>query len=304
MVSTRPIQRIKNTWIEGIRVIPTVNWGDESTFDFCFDGIEKGSIVAVSTYPALEHGCCQGQKEWFMSGYNEMLQRIEPEKIICYNKPLSEMQRNLIYVDYESCSWRYLEYEQSLETEDLSVYKLGFTSSVNHDIIDYTIIGTDGLAIRERHHTSSPNPKYHSDPHDHIIDWGRGFPSFGDAITYFDGPAPEFKRCLGGLGITSTTFQNDFKEDRVLSVEEFKDCISRGGEVVFQWGQTEYGIGLIASPPHLAANGSPALQYCVAYADGSHEKLYDTPDDVLEYMVGKERIGDIITKAQITYRTI
>ena len=239
-----------------------------------------------------------------MSGYNEMLQRIEPEKIICYNKPLSEMQGNLIYVDYESCSWRYLEYEQSLETEDLSVYKIGFTSSVNHDIIDYTIIGTDGLAIRERHHTSSPNPKYHSDPHDHIIDWGRGFPSFGDAITYFDGPAPEFKRFLGGLGITSTTFQNDFKEDRFLSVEEFKDCISRGGEVVFQRGQTEYGIGLIASPPHLAANGSPALQYCVAYADGSHEKLYDTPDDVLEYMVGKERIGDIITKAQITYRTI
>ena len=114
MVSTRPIQRIKNTWIEGIRVIPTVNWGDGSTFDFCLDGIEKGSTVAVSTYPALEHGYCQGQKEWFMSGYNEMLQRIEPEKIICYNKPLSEMQGNLIYVDYESCSWRYLEYEQSL----------------------------------------------------------------------------------------------------------------------------------------------------------------------------------------------
>lgn len=34
---------------KGIRVIPTVNWGDESTFDFCFEGIEKGSVVAVST---------------------------------------------------------------------------------------------------------------------------------------------------------------------------------------------------------------------------------------------------------------
>ena len=40
---------------KGIRVIPSVNWGDESTFDFCFDGVEKGSIVAVSTYMALEH---------------------------------------------------------------------------------------------------------------------------------------------------------------------------------------------------------------------------------------------------------
>lgn len=34
---------------KGIRVIPTVSWGDECTFDFCFDGIPKGSTVAVST---------------------------------------------------------------------------------------------------------------------------------------------------------------------------------------------------------------------------------------------------------------
>ena len=41
-------------WVsKGIRVVPTVNWGDESTFDFCFEGIEKGSVVAVSTYMAI-----------------------------------------------------------------------------------------------------------------------------------------------------------------------------------------------------------------------------------------------------------
>lgn len=46
----------KNRWCgaywqgKNLNVIPTVSWGDESTFDFCFDGIEKGSIVAVSTY--------------------------------------------------------------------------------------------------------------------------------------------------------------------------------------------------------------------------------------------------------------
>ena len=32
---------------KGIRVIPTVSWGDENTFDFCFKGISKGSVVAV-----------------------------------------------------------------------------------------------------------------------------------------------------------------------------------------------------------------------------------------------------------------
>ena len=37
---------------QGLRVVPTVNWGNETTFDFCFAGIEKGSVVAVSTYMA------------------------------------------------------------------------------------------------------------------------------------------------------------------------------------------------------------------------------------------------------------
>lgn len=48
---------------KGIRVIPTVNWGDESTFDFCFEGIEKGSVVAVSTYMASEHDNRQDQDD-------------------------------------------------------------------------------------------------------------------------------------------------------------------------------------------------------------------------------------------------
>ena len=53
---------------KGIRVVPSVNWGDESTFDFCFDGIEKGSVVAVSTYMASEHDHRKDQKEWFLAG--------------------------------------------------------------------------------------------------------------------------------------------------------------------------------------------------------------------------------------------
>ena len=94
---------------KGIRVVPTVNWGDESTFDFCFEGIEKGSVVAVSTYMASEHDNRCDQKEWFMTGYNELLRRIEPERIICYNTPFPEMQGNIIYVDYERSSWKYMK---------------------------------------------------------------------------------------------------------------------------------------------------------------------------------------------------
>ena len=129
---------------KGIRVIPTVNWGDESTFDFCFEGIEKGSVVAVSTYMASEHDNRCDQKEWFMAGYNEMLRHIEPEKIICYNTPFPEMQGNLIYVDYERSSWRYLNYERSFPKEELDAFKMDGAPIGNRDTIEPYLIGKGG----------------------------------------------------------------------------------------------------------------------------------------------------------------
>ena len=44
--------------------IPTISWGLENTFDFCFNGIEKGSTVAVSTYMASAHGNRADQKDF------------------------------------------------------------------------------------------------------------------------------------------------------------------------------------------------------------------------------------------------
>ena len=75
-------------------VIPTVRWGDLTSFNFCFDGIEKGSIVAVSTIGVKK------EKSHFLLGYNEMLSRIKPSKIICYGKPFGEMKGDIIEVDY------------------------------------------------------------------------------------------------------------------------------------------------------------------------------------------------------------
>ena len=104
---------------KGMRVIPTVNWGDESTFDFCFLGIPKGSTVAVSTYMVSEHGNHSDQKEFFLKGYNEMLRRVEPERIICYNTPFPEMEGNIVFVDYELSSWKY---QGQLEAAPLSPF--------------------------------------------------------------------------------------------------------------------------------------------------------------------------------------
>lgn len=81
---------------KGLIVIPTVSWGGISTFNFCFDGIEEGSIVAVSTLG------CKKSKNSFLRGYNEMLKRINPKAIICFGTPFEEMQGNIIFIDYLS----------------------------------------------------------------------------------------------------------------------------------------------------------------------------------------------------------
>lgn len=94
---------------QGLRVVPTVSWGTEESFDFCFAGIEKGSIVAVSTYMFHAHGNHADQKELFMNGYRELLRRIQPEYVICYSEPFPEMEGNIIYVDYDLSSWKHME---------------------------------------------------------------------------------------------------------------------------------------------------------------------------------------------------
>jgi len=79
---------------KGLKVYPTITWSTACSFDFCFDGVEKNSIVAVGTVG------CKGNKVGFMRGYNAMLEKIQPEKIICYGKPFAEMEGSIIKVDY------------------------------------------------------------------------------------------------------------------------------------------------------------------------------------------------------------
>jgi hypothetical protein len=51
-------------WQEhGLTVIPTIGWSDGWSFEFCFDGIESGSTVAVATQGVRD---C---KEGFMKGF-------------------------------------------------------------------------------------------------------------------------------------------------------------------------------------------------------------------------------------------
>ncbi|MDE6785137.1 MAG: DUF4417 domain-containing protein, partial [Ruminococcus sp.] len=121
---------------KGIKVIPTVAWSDRGSFDFCFKGISKGSIVAVSTYMFHESANHESQKELFMEGYNRMLEEIEPSAIICYSEPFPEMKGNIIYIDYELSSWKYLSDDKS------------FRSIVNNGETQYLIVKNYGYVCK------------------------------------------------------------------------------------------------------------------------------------------------------------
>lgn len=77
-------------------VIPTISWSTASSFDFCFDGVDTNATVAVGTVG------CKGERGGFMKGYDAMLERLNPELIICFGKPFPEMRGNIISVDYWS----------------------------------------------------------------------------------------------------------------------------------------------------------------------------------------------------------
>ena len=92
----------KNRWCgcywqkQGLTVIPTISWSTPRSYEFCFDGVEKNSIIAIGMI-----GCKQNKKE-FLRGYDYMLSRIEPEAVICFGTPFDEMRGNIIPVDYRS----------------------------------------------------------------------------------------------------------------------------------------------------------------------------------------------------------
>lgn len=78
----------------GCTVIPAVAWWNEDTHDICFSGLEKESIVMISTI-----GCMKNQ-DVFINGFNEMKKRIAPPLIIVYGKMINGMTGRFVNIDY------------------------------------------------------------------------------------------------------------------------------------------------------------------------------------------------------------
>ncbi len=281
------------------------------------------------------------QKEFFMKGYREMLSRIEPERILCYHTPFPEMEGNIVYIDYELSSWKYqADYKPSpyvkyitgelplpqnsgiivkrngwlmpLEKGTGSAYGGKWRPSKPEDErlvgkpgelkISYdkqgnkieTKIGEDGRAVAERHHTSHSNSKVHSNPHDHRINWDsprRGMPNFEKPhINYPPNGVPEFK--CKDMKIMNKLWQS-YESNRFKTISEFKNCMIRGAEVEFTWKNAAFGISHYNDKIVIYEANKPETEiFC------------DTADEVLEYMIGEDRLRDVITQVSVDFRSL
>lgn len=91
-------------WQEnGINVIPTVCWSTQDSFEWCFDGELTHGCVAVSAIGTQRR---KADKEAFMTGYNEMLRRLEPETILFYGKVPEGCKGNIVMIPAFSDKFR------------------------------------------------------------------------------------------------------------------------------------------------------------------------------------------------------
>lgn len=83
----------------GLDVIPDIVWGEESTFEWCFDGIPKRSTVAVSSVGVKNDEKWNGKEDsLFLKGYNAMMERLEPTTVLFYGHFVEGCEGNIIRI--------------------------------------------------------------------------------------------------------------------------------------------------------------------------------------------------------------
>ena len=83
----------------GLTVIPTINWADEKSFEWCFDGEPTNSVVAISTVGSMNS---KANKEGFYKGYYEMKKQLQPKKVLCYGTVPEEIKNEVQGI---GCHW-------------------------------------------------------------------------------------------------------------------------------------------------------------------------------------------------------
>ena len=83
---------------------------------------------------------------------------------------------------------------------------------------------------------------------------------------------------------------------RFKTISEFKNSVNRGAEINFEWNGREDHICPVWP------NGE--VRYCITLLDTRQDTVYQNAEDMLEYMIDDTRLRDIITKVEVTDRTL
>lgn len=78
----------------GVKVVPIISWSDENSFEWCFDSIEKGSVVAVSSNGTTKS---KSALQAFLKGYEKMKEEIKPLQILFVGRVPKELNKEQLY---------------------------------------------------------------------------------------------------------------------------------------------------------------------------------------------------------------
>lgn len=67
----------------GVDVIPTVMFGAPDTFDFCFDGMPVGGVVALSS---MSVGADDDSQRIYRAGLEQLIERVAPSVLLSYGR--------------------------------------------------------------------------------------------------------------------------------------------------------------------------------------------------------------------------
>jgi len=83
----------------GIDVIPSIGWGDERSYAFCFEGLPKHGTVALSS-----SGCLTNKISihYFTQGFNMMMESLEPRAVLYYGRQAKKI--------FDRCNCRIVQY--------------------------------------------------------------------------------------------------------------------------------------------------------------------------------------------------
>lgn len=105
--------RVLGYWLEnnGINIIPNISWGDERSYEFCFDGIRKNSIIAIGTYGTAKK---KSDRYYLEKAVKEALERIKPSYIVIYGSVYDKLKEilkesNVPFMVFECNTFDYIK---------------------------------------------------------------------------------------------------------------------------------------------------------------------------------------------------